>query len=126
MVLWWESLNVLQRVFACFALPATMILLIQTALLLFGIGGNDLDAGDMDAGGLDGDVDAADADLGDVEDGGGSPEGLALLSVRGVVAFFYHRRLGRSYNGRYRGVTVTVDHRCDSSRCCWQCTAWRC
>ncbi len=84
MAIWWESLSALQRVFACFALPATMILIIQTVLLLFGIGNNDLDAGGMDGDG----VDAADMDIGDSDDGGGSPDGLAVLSIRGIVAFF--------------------------------------
>ena len=79
MVMWWESLSALQQVFACFALPATLILIIQTILLLFGIGENDLDAGGLDGDGID---------AGDMDDGGGSPEGLALISVRGVVAFF--------------------------------------
>ena len=78
MAVWWESLSALQRVFTYFALPATFILIIQTVLILFGIGGHD-----MDTGGLD--MDDSDAGGFDVDGGSG---GLALLSIRGIVAFF--------------------------------------
>ncbi len=82
MAVWWESLSVLQQVFAYFAIPATIILIVQTILVLFGIGDNDLDTGDG--------LDAFDAD--DFGDGGdgfeGAGDGLALFSIRGIVAFF--------------------------------------
>ena len=103
MVDWWNSLSLVSRVFACIAVPATAVMLLQTILLLIGIGGGgmdtDLDAdvdadldvdfdtdfdGDLDAGG-DFDPDAA------AESGGGgegSGDGLALFSIRGIVAFF--------------------------------------
>ena len=128
MAVWWESLSALQRVFACFALPATFILIIQTILVLFGIGDHGMDAGGTDAGGVDiggmhgggmdaggvdiggmhgggmdaggmdiggfhdGGMDASGMDLGDTHGGGfhgdGSSGGLALLSIRGIMAFF--------------------------------------
>ncbi len=88
MALWWESLSALQRVFACFAAPATLILIIQTVLVLFGIGDHDMDAGGMDTG----DMDAGGMDLGDADAGDGLydgvSDGLALFSIRGIVAFF--------------------------------------
>lgn len=98
------------------AVPATLILILQTLLLLFGLHGSSSDGdGDVD-GDLDGDVDAdldagldgdgfpdtdvdvdVDADVdadgdgdtaGDVQSGGhGLFEGLKILTLRGVVAF---------------------------------------
>lgn len=77
MAQWWESLSTMQRAFAFCALPATLILLIQTVLVLFGgHDGSSVDAPDADAG-ADG---ATDAD--------GPPDGLALFSIRGIASFF--------------------------------------
>lgn len=106
MAVWWESLGLLGQVFACIALPATAIMLAQSLMLIFGFAsGGDADA-DMD---VDGDIDAdfdfdadADGDFdseldpniadGEVDDdlpGGGEKDtGLALFTVRGIVAFF--------------------------------------
>lgn len=68
MMQWFEQLSVLQQIYAFIAIPSTLILLIQTVLLLFGIG--------------DGDAEV-DADL-PAEFGG---DGLALFTVRGIMAF---------------------------------------
>ena len=78
MVAWWSSLSLLQQIFAGIAIPATVILILQTVLLLFGMG--------FDG---DGDVDFdTDAD-GDVDmDHSGDVSGLRLFTVRGMVAFF--------------------------------------
>ena len=44
MINWWNSLELTQQIFACIAIPSTLILLIQTILLLIGIGnGSDAD-----------------------------------------------------------------------------------
>ena len=45
---WWEGLTLLQQCFAVVAIPATVILLLQTVLLLFGMGGHDADHGEVD------------------------------------------------------------------------------
>jgi membrane protein implicated in regulation of membrane protease activity len=71
MILWWQSLDIAQQIFALVGIGATVILLIQTVLLLFGLD----DDADVD---FDGDADV-DVDL----DGA---DGLALFSVRGIVA----------------------------------------
>ena len=71
MILWWNGLQLAQQIFALVAIPSTLIMLIQTAMILIGLGGGD---GDVD-GDLDGDG---------VLDGGG--DGLVLFSVRGVVS----------------------------------------
>ena len=82
---WWEGLEIIQKILAGAAIPATVILLLQTVLLLFGIG-NDQDAdadGDVD---LDGDgVPDGDSDGSSVSDG---VDGLRLFTVRGMIAFF--------------------------------------
>lgn len=72
MLNWWNNLLLAQQIFALIAVPSTLILLIQTVLLLFGIGDGEAD------GDFDGDGDADDFDGGD--------DGLALFSVRGIVA----------------------------------------
>ena len=70
MLNWWNNLLLAQQIFALIAIPSTLILLIQTVLLLFGIGDGEAD-GDFD---------------GDVDDFDGGDDGLALFSVRGIVA----------------------------------------
>ena len=55
---WWESLGDIGRIFACVAIPSTVILFLQTILMLIGIGGGSLGADDADADtGLDTDID---------------------------------------------------------------------
>lgn len=77
---WWTSLSLLQQIFACMAIPATLILLIQSVLLLFGM------SGEVDSD-LDGSFDSTSgADAQDISDGAG--DGLSLFTVRGIVAFF--------------------------------------
>ena len=76
MAAWWQSLSALDHVLLYIAVPATLILLIQTVLLFAGGAfDSDGDAGVPDADGPD--FDGPDAD--------GGP--LHLFTVRGVVAF---------------------------------------
>ncbi len=80
MINWWNSLELTQQIFACIAIPSTLILLIQTILLLIGLGGgSDGDADtDLDGDGIpDGEGDG---------DGDGGDDGLALFSVRGIMS----------------------------------------
>ena len=71
MIAWFEALSSLQKVFAYIAIPATLILILQSVLLIFGIGDDDTD---MD---FSLDNDSTDAFEGD---------GLAPFSIRGIVA----------------------------------------
>ncbi len=75
---WWNSLTSIQQIFAGVAIPATVILVVQSILLLFGIGDgisdHDFDVHDMSSN---------DMDISESGDGG-----LALFSIRGIVAFF--------------------------------------
>ena len=70
---WWNSLTDLQRIFAFIGIPATLVLIVQTILLLFGIGDGD-DPTDIDGDGI--------------PDGGTGDDGLTLFSVRGIVGMF--------------------------------------
>ena len=93
---WWNSLSVASQAFACAAIPATLILLIQTLLMLIGIGNESDGFGDDVADDLPDDVpdDLPDTDgvfgdneISDVSDSVGF-EGLRVFTVRGIVAFF--------------------------------------
>ena len=115
---WLESLTVLQRIMLFIAVPATLLLLIQTVMLFIGLGGGDGDTdGDLDGGGsdavdLDPDGDgisggaAVDLDGDGVPDGlhgeihaggdtgegagghGGFFSGLHVFTIRGFITFF--------------------------------------
>lgn len=103
MVDWWNTLTALERCFAYIAIPATLILAIQTLLLLFGLGhDSDGDSGDVHWGGEGIDLDGDGIPDGYDMDGDGlidSPPddvsgheitdaGLRIFTVRGFVAFF--------------------------------------
>ena len=66
MRIWWESLTLLQRIFACVAIPATLLLVVQLVMTLIGLGDHESD--------LDGDGVPDDVDL----DGDGIPDGIDL------------------------------------------------
>jgi hypothetical protein len=110
---WWGDLRPFQQLFYYFAIPATLILVIQTVLLLIGLdhGGTDAggahDFGGQDAGGghdFGGHGDAGqgagsmpgDGVFGPADAAHATPEpmaeaiggGLRLFTVKGVVAFF--------------------------------------
>ena len=70
MIDWWNGLDLAQQIFALVGIGSTVILLIQTIMLLFGIE----DDSDVDC-----DIET------DIGDGAGG-DGLALFSIRGIVA----------------------------------------
>ncbi len=93
MLNWWNSLSLFSQVLACMAVPTTLILLIQTALMLFGFG--DDGDGNADIGAdisADADTDVPDGIFGDDGlDGDLDPsgiDGLRIFSLRGIIAFF--------------------------------------
>ena len=85
LVEWWNSLSLVSQIFYCIAIPATLVLLIQTILMFFGIGDGDadFDAPDFD---FDGDGIGDDFDM-DIDDVAGL-ESLHIFTVRGIIAFF--------------------------------------
>lgn len=97
---WWDGLSALQQVFACAAIPASIILILQTILLLFGMGGHAADHGEIDdhsalmeASSPEGEADVSgevsmDADGDADHDLSHQGAGIRLFTVRGLVAFF--------------------------------------
>ena len=87
---WWNSLGLASQVFACIALPTTLITLIQTIMMFVGFAGDssaDADA-DIDvSGGDSADGVYGDGDLPEIDDISGL-EGLRIFSIRGIIAFF--------------------------------------
>lgn len=89
---WWVSLSLMHQIFYLMAIPATILLVLQTILLLFGVGsGHDADAPHDIGGDSTGDYDA-DGDFAPEHDmagdqGAAHEAGLRVLTVRGIVAF---------------------------------------
>ena len=75
MINWWNSMDLVGQIFALIAIPSTLVLLVQSLLLIFGIGGGD--------GGIDLDGDGVPDTPGFEGDGDG---GLALFSLRGIMS----------------------------------------
>ena len=65
MINWWNNLDTVQQVFALIAIPSTLIMVIQTIMLVVGMAGD------------------ADVDVDDVPET--LDDGLTLFSVRGIV-----------------------------------------
>jgi hypothetical protein len=102
---WWNGLNYLQQIFACFAIPTTVVLIIQIVLFIIGLSFGESDADvshGADSDGFDG-LDAHDADAGadmadyadtadhaDIHghDGHNDATEVRLFTLRSVVAFF--------------------------------------
>ncbi len=76
MITWWNNLDLVGQIFVLIAVPSTLVLVVQTILLLIGIGGDDLDADGIDITG-NGEIDTP-------GDGGG--DGMMLFSLRGIMA----------------------------------------
>ncbi|MBR5859612.1 MAG: hypothetical protein IKZ05_06775 [Clostridia bacterium] len=88
MINWWIALGSAGQVFACIAIPATVILLIQMVLTLIGLSNDsDADTDGADADGADDDVMIDDADEA-FEKGEAFDAGLRLFTLRGLIAFF--------------------------------------
>ena len=79
---WWIALGSAGQVFACIAIPATIMLLIQMVLTLIGLGGDDADTDIADDADGDGSIIEGDSDN-DIADGG-----LRVFTLRGLIAFF--------------------------------------
>ena len=65
MINWWNSLGTIQQIFALIAIPSTLIMVVQTVMLVIGMAGD------------------ADLDVDDVPET--LDDGLTLFSVRGIV-----------------------------------------
>ncbi|MBO5938042.1 MAG: hypothetical protein J6Q82_00890 [Clostridia bacterium] len=86
MVAWWNSLGLALQIFYCVAIPASLVLVIQTVLMFFGFGedaGGDIDVSD----GVSGDGIFGENSVSDPESNF-DVEGLRIFTLRGIVAFF--------------------------------------
>ena len=106
MTAWFQALSWLEQVFALCAIPATIVLVLQTLLLLLGLGdsgGSDTDlssdvsgmgdAGDLSDMGIDFsdfdmDIDGIPSGDSDIPSDISVDTGLRLFTVRGLVTFF--------------------------------------
>lgn len=86
MLEYWNSLSDLTRFFYYLAVPATVVLVIQTVLVILGIGGSDSDV-DVDTD-FDTDLEGADVDTVDDLAESAASSGFRMFTVKGVVAFF--------------------------------------
>lgn len=100
MIDWWNSLSIVSQVFACIAVPSTVVLLIQTISMFLGM---DDDGGFLDGaahgeahlemyGSLDADADGLSDGVFGHDDLGVDPDisgldGLRIFTVRGIIAF---------------------------------------
>jgi hypothetical protein len=92
---WWIALGSAGQVFACIAIPATVMLIIQLVLTLIGLGGDEGDSavdtdgdGEPDGIELDDVDDVDDANGADSEGDGLLDGGLRVFTLRGLIAFF--------------------------------------
>ncbi len=102
---WWEGLSGVLKVLYIIAVPSTLLLVIQTVMIVLGFGEHGADANPSDTSGIDFDMDA-DMDFGggdvaiddvgigdgaadvDVDGGAGAEFGtLRLFTLQGIVAF---------------------------------------
>lgn len=89
---WWNSIGLAAQIFACIAIPSTLILLVQTILMLIGIG-DDSDVDGIGDGEIADDIETDVTDGvfgdGDVDElpGDTGMDGLRLFTFRGIIAF---------------------------------------
>ncbi len=96
---WWSALELAEQIMYCIAIPATLVLIIQTIMICIGFGQGGEGVSFSDTSGIDGldapdGMDAMDAmdatDVPDATGDGGNPADFAsmrLFTVQGVVAF---------------------------------------
>ncbi|MCL2632918.1 MAG: NfeD family protein [Oscillospiraceae bacterium] len=77
----WENMDTIQKLLCCIAVPSSIVLILQTILILIGAGG-----GETDTGGIDGDIDTG--DTGADADAGAGDFGIAsMFTLQGIMSF---------------------------------------
>ena len=84
MIEWWSSLTFASQVFYCIAIPATMVLVIQTIMMFLGFSEEGDGPDDID---IDDDIMFDDSSFSEVQEAFGL-EGLRIFTIRGIIAFF--------------------------------------
>ncbi|MBQ8789695.1 MAG: NfeD family protein [Ruminiclostridium sp.] len=94
---WWNSLGIVLQVFYCIAIPATLVIIIQTILIMLGMGDDCSGGADMnpsDTSGLSG----VDGDITDLPDAAGHGEvmdgscahdvgAMQIFTLQGIMTF---------------------------------------
>lgn len=83
---WWNNIGTVSQIFYCIAVPATLVLLIQTVMMLLGMDDSG-EAGDVGDIGDSSDSIFGDAEIDDLPDTYGL-DGLRIFTIRGIIAFF--------------------------------------
>ncbi len=83
--MWWETLNLAQKIFFCIATPASVLLIVQIIMMLVGFGAGGADADVSVDGDVTADFDGTDVGSGEVLD---ADNGFGLFTLRGLIAFF--------------------------------------
>ena len=89
---WFNSMNLAGQIFTCIAVPATLVLLVQTIMMFIGIGSEggaedvdiDVNADVPDSDGIDGIF--GDNEVSETVDSAGF-DGFKIFTVRGIIAF---------------------------------------
>jgi membrane-bound ClpP family serine protease len=105
MIQWWNSLDTFARIYAFIAIPSTLVLVVQTILLMIGM--NDGDDG----------LDLTDNGIADTPGDGGS-DGLALFSIRGIMALLTvggWSGLALYASGVNRPLTILISAACGTA-----------
>lgn len=90
---WWSGLDLFTQILYCVSIPSTLILLIQTILIIMGFGNGGPDMNLSDTSGIDlPDCDCAGCDVGDLTDSGdiinpADAGALHLFTFQGIVTF---------------------------------------
>ena len=81
---WWNSIGFIGQIMACFAIPMSVVMVLQLVLMIIGVGfGSDTD-GDVDDGSIDSNAETSPPDAAK----SGSPGIFRIFTIRGIVAFF--------------------------------------
>ncbi len=86
---WWNELSQIETIFYIIAMPATLLLIIQSIFSLLGLADIDSDIGDLDGGDF-GDVgEAIEVEIEDgINQGDGFLADFRFFTLRGLIAFF--------------------------------------
>lgn len=98
---WWDGLTALQQFFYCVAIPTTVIMLIQTILMIVGLGGH----GDVSGGGG-----AIDGGVGHDIPGDAVVGGHSTLGHSGVIPGVHDTAATAGATGYDAGHDTQVDH----------------
>lgn len=91
MLEWWNALGLTMQIFYCIAIPATLVIIIQTILLMLGMGNGGEGVNISDTSGIDGDITdlSGNCTHGDITDGSNPSDfgTMQLFTLQGIMTF---------------------------------------